>query len=254
MTDAFEAGDLAARFAAAHRSQTPVPAAEIGTGPQTVEHAYAVQAAVMREIGANGGFKTSRPDPAAPNVMAPIPAANIRPSPAHYDAAEMRLYGIELEIAFRIDKALPAPGDADYDARLRDAVSAVAAIEMVDTRLADREGASDLVKLADNQSGFGLVVGQPVADFAALNLVDPAITFTVDGEQLGPTAGKIPGSVDAFQVLQDLLAVVGDHCGGVAPGMYVTTGALSGLFWTTKGVTVRGSIAGLGAVEATIGG
>mgnify|MGYP001815938021 CR=1 FL=1 len=254
MSDSFGPGKLAAGFVAAHRTHNPVAIAEIGTAPRHVEDAYAVQAGVMRALGAHGGFKTSRPDSAAANVMAPIPAIHIRPSPAHYEASEMRLCGVEIEIAFRIDEDLPDPAQADYDAQLRAAVSAVAAIEMVDTRITEHERADAMTKLADNQFGFGLVLGDPVKAFDRLNLIDPAIALEVDGVQIGATAGRIPGDVDAFQVLKDFLAIVGDHCGGVKPGMYVTTGALSGLHWTTKGVDVRGSIAGLGDVAVTIGG
>ncbi len=185
--------------------------------------------------------------------MAPIPAAHVRPSPAHYAAAGMRLCGIELEIAFRIDADLPSLDAADYDARLRAAVSAVPAIEMVDTRLADHENVSPMIKLSDNQFGFGLVVGQPIKDFSRLNLSNPEIAFSVDGVQTGATVGQVPGDADAFQVLKDFLEVVGDHCGGLKPGMYVTTGALSGLFWTEKNIAVDGSIAGFGDVRVTVG-
>ena len=86
-----------------------------------------------------------------------------------------------------------------------------------------------------------------------LNLTDPQIAFRVDGVQIGTTAGQVPGEVDAFQVLKDCLEVVGNHCGGLKPGMFVTTGSLSGLFWIAKGAEVRGSIAGLGDVTVTIG-
>ena len=254
MSDSFDANQLAALYVAAHKSHVPVEANAIGAGPQSFADVYAVQSAVMREIGPNGGFKTARPDPTRPNVYAPIVAANVRPSPARVAGDEMRCVGIEIEIAFRIDSALPALASADYDAQLRSAVSAVAAIELVDTRLADWQGAGDMVKLADNQSGFGLIVGEPVKDFAALNLVNPTISLTVDDAQIGATAGQIPGDVDAFQVLKDLLEVVGDHCGGVRPGMYVTTGALSGLHWADKGGEVAGDVAGLGRISVEISG
>ncbi|MBU2533559.1 MAG: hypothetical protein KKB37_12515, partial [Alphaproteobacteria bacterium] len=206
----FDAMKLAAALARSHRSREPVTADIIAFEPASVDDAYAVQAAVMAHLGASGGYKTGRPDPSRPAIMAPIPSANIRPSPARYAASEMRLYGIELEIAFRVESALPPLGAADYDDRLRQAVSAVPVIEMVDSRLADRDGASDLLKLADNQSGFGLVIGQPVRDFTALNLTNPSIVFTVNGEQIGPTSGQVPGNKNAFDVLKDLLEVVGD--------------------------------------------
>lgn len=254
MSDIFNPKQCADLIVSAHRSLAPILSARLGTGPKTVDDAYAVQSAVMRELGANGGFKTGRPDPNQPNIMAPIPATRIRPSPARFAKSEMRLVGVEIEIAFSIDSELPTPGQSDYDDRLRDAVSVVPVIEMVDTRLADHESANDLTKLADNQFGFGLVTGKPAKDFADINLTNPAITFTVNGEQLGSTSGQIPGRVDAFQVLKDFLAVVGDHCGGIRPDMYLTTGALSGLHWVEHGVHVEGSVAALGTVSVTIEG
>ena len=69
-------------------------------------------------------------------------------------------------------------------------------IEMVDTRLADVDGAPPLLKMADNQSGFGLVVGMPVVDWYGLDLAEPAITFTVAGEQVVPVGGPVTEEFD----------------------------------------------------------
>jgi 2-keto-4-pentenoate hydratase len=253
MTDTFDAEPLANLFVAAHRDHQPVPADRIAAEPKSVEEAYAVQARVMGQIGPAGGFKTGRPDIRLPSIMAPIPACNIRLSPARFEADEMRLVGVEIEIAFRIDSALPEAGLVDYEERLRQAVSVVPVIEMVDTRVAEHGNAGDMLKLSDNQFGFGLVVGKPIKQFRDLNLINPGIVFTVDGKQTGPTAGQIPGERDAFEVLKDFLEVVGDHCGGIAPGHYVTTGALSGLHWATHGCEVAGTVEGLGDVLVTVG-
>jgi len=254
VSDKFNVEQSADLIAAAHQSLQPISTDRLGAGPQIVKDAYAVQSAVMHQLGPNGGFKTGRPDPNQPSIMAPILASRIRPSPAHFVQDEMRLVGVEIEIAFGIDAELPVIGQSGYDEQLRDAISVVPAIEMVDTRFSDHEQATDLTKLADNQFGYGLIVGKPVKDFVDLNLTNPAVAFTVDGMQLGSTNGQIPGPVDAFQVLKDFLEVVGDHCGGLRPGMYITTGALSGLHWVEHGVNVEGSIAALGSVAVTIDG
>lgn len=253
MSDTFDPHHMATLLIAAHQNLEPISTDKIGGGPTTIDEVNIIQAEVMRAVGPAGGFKTAYPDGDAAQIMAPIPKKFIRPSPAHYDANEMRLYGIEIEIAFRIDRELPLPEDDDFENRLRAAVSVVPAIEMVDSRLADREGAAGLLKLADNQTGFGLVVGEPISVWSDLDLVAPAVTFTVNGEQLGSTSGTVPGGVSAFEVLKGMVANIGEHCGGLAPGHYVTTGALSGLFWTEKGARVSGSIEGIGDVAVTIG-
>ena len=165
----------------------------------------------------------------------------------------MRLYGIELEIAFRIDRELPDRDAPDFEDRLREAVSVVPVIEMVDSRLYDMNAVTPLTKLADNQSGFGLVVGSPIADWQSLDITSPAVTFTVNGVQTGPTSGMVPGGHSAFEVLAGLVASVDDFCGGLSVGHYVTCGALTGLHFTEAGAAVEGSIAGIGDVSVTIG-
>jgi 2-keto-4-pentenoate hydratase len=251
MTETFEAEAMAARLVAAHRGGALVDAAAVGRGPRTFEDAFAVQRLVMGEIGPVGGYKTSNAAAGEAVVLAPIPAAHIRPSPAWYGAGEMRRVGIELEIAFRIDDRLPSPSAPYFEEMLRAAVSLVPAIEMVDTRLADLEEAPALVKMADNQSGFGLVVGEPIRDWAGIDVAGPEISFTVDGRQIGSRSGAVPGGT-AFKALVGLVRAIGDHCGGLQTGQYVTTGSLSGLHWIEKGSEVEGAIAGIGRVAVTV--
>ena len=119
--------------------------------------------------------------------------------------------------------------------------------------IADRGGASALTKLADNQSNFGLVVGTPIKDWQHLDLTAPAVTFPVNGAQIGPTAGLVPGGHSAFEVLKGMVPNAYDYCGGLKVGHYVTCGALSGLHFTEAGAEVVGSIAGIGDVAVTIG-
>jgi 2-keto-4-pentenoate hydratase len=252
MTETFEAEAMAARLIAAHRGGALVDAAAIGAGPQNFEDAFSVQRLVMAELGPVGGYKTSNAATGERVVLAPIAAANIRSSPASFGGDEMRRVGIELEIAFRIDAPLPLPGSDGFEDKLKSVVSLVPAIEMVDTRLADLEGAPTLVKMADNQSGFGLVVGESIQNWADIDIAAPAITFTVAGQQVGTTAGSVPGGT-AFEALVGLIGAIRDHCGGLQVGQYVTTGSLSGLHWIEKGAEVEGTIAGLGRVAVSVG-
>ncbi|MGI9423421.1 MAG: hypothetical protein ACR2PA_09525, partial [Hyphomicrobiaceae bacterium] len=75
---------------------------------QTLNDAYAVHERVMQELGPVGAFKTSKlPD--GTQIVAPIPASVVRPSGATFAADELLQVGIELEIAFRIERGLPSP-------------------------------------------------------------------------------------------------------------------------------------------------
>lgn len=253
MPDNFDPYRFAKLLIAAHNSLQPLTNEDIGSGPTNIDDVDIIHTEVMRAIGPAGAFKTAYPEGRALQIMAPIPARFIRPSPARYEAAEMRLYGIELEIAFRIDSPVPDDDEPDFEQRLRDAVSLVPVIEMVDSRIADRDGASPLTKLADNQSNFGLVVGTPVKNWQHLDLTSPAVTFTVNGVQTGSTAGMVPGGHSAFEVLKGMVPNAYEYCGGLKVGQYVTCGALTGLHFTEAGAEVAGSIAGIGDVAVTIG-
>lgn len=251
MSERFDAQQLAERIVSAYRGGALLEIKTIGAIPQSFDEAFAVQQRVMQALGDVGGYKTANAAPGEPVVLAPIPAANVRPSPARFKADEMRRVGIELEIAFQIERPLPDLNASNFEEALRASVSAVPVIEMVDTRLADVEGAPALLKMADNQSGFGLVVGVPVIEWSKLDLAQPSITLTVNGDQVGTTAGQVPGG-DAFSAFAALVQVIGGHCGGLTVGQVVTTGSLSGLHWIEKGADVKGTVAGLGSVTVTV--
>ena len=170
---------------------------------------------------------------------------------AAFAAGELVLAGIELEVAFRLE-ADPPPLDApDFAERLRQTVVAVPAIEVVDTRLAFHETCHPMMKLADNQFNTGLVVGAPIADWQSLNLTNPGHAFHAGDAVVSEGPGSVPGG-SAFEILEGFVRVVGEHCGGLKAGQYVTTGALSGLHWIEKGHRVTGNIEGLGAVDVVI--
>ena len=83
--------------------------------PQSDADAYQIQDAVTSELGeAIGGWKVGAASATAAAYCAPIYATMIRQSPASYNAAELRLIGIEAEIAFRLARDLPARAAA-YD-------------------------------------------------------------------------------------------------------------------------------------------
>lgn len=216
-------------------------------GPVDRSEAYGVQSAVASQVGRVGAFKTGRKSPDEQPIMAPIFAGDVRPSPAQFAPIELHVIGIELEVAFLLRRALPPVDSTDFVARARACVSPLAAIEVVDTRLADREAAGLLWQLADNQSNGGLVVGTAVDDWAGRDLVSIEARLEIGGDMVidGPT--EVPGG-DAYETFCAFARLVGSHCGGLTVGQYVTTGSVSGLMFIERGRTVTGRISGLGTV------
>ncbi|HSP25493.1 MAG TPA: hypothetical protein VLQ65_09975, partial [Saliniramus sp.] len=178
---------------------------------------------------------------------APLFARDIRPSGSAFTDRELNACGIELEIAFRIDRELPPLGP-DFERELRQCVSPLAAFELVDGRI---EGFLDMsagLKLADNQNNGGFIFGEPVATWDPKDLGNPAITLKIAGATVleGPQA--VPGG-NAFDNLVAFLRAVDTHGYRPKVGDYVTTGSLSGMPFVEAPCAFEGRIEGLGEVS-----
>lgn len=240
------ASAIAALLAARRGSPLYQPAYEL----QDLDDAYAIQSGAMAELGPVGGWKVGRWEADAPLICAPIRADLIRPAPDTRQPAETRLRGLELEVAFRIDTALPAADAPDFLLKLAAAVTPLPAFEVVDSRLADPQGASPLWRLADLQLNAGLIYGTPLAkgwrsgDFDRLDVRLLADTAEVCAGPATLNTGT------PFGMLADLVREC-RHCGGVQPGQIVTTGSFTGLRFFPAGTTLTGTIAGMAPLTAT---
>src|SRR5919198_3336369 len=171
----------AARLLCAARGGPPIHELPPNCRPQSDADAYDIQDAVTRQLGETiGGWKIGAASPTTAAFCAPIFARMIRPSPAAYDAGELRLIGIEGEIAFRLGRDLP-PREAAYArAEVIDGASLHPAIEVVDSRYADFRSLDRPSILADNFSNGGLVYGAAVPGWEAVDLGNTRITVTED--------------------------------------------------------------------------
>lgn len=241
---------IAERLLQARHSRMAIQTGELAAGAIEENDAYAIQAAVCALAGPVGAWKAGRKSPDAVPAMAPILASTVRPSPARFAAKELRLIGIELEMAFRVDADLPDPGAADYAERATECVSALAAIEVVDSRLADFEAADPLWRLADNQINGGLVVGKANPTWAAVDVTAADVELEINGRRVFAATAAVPGG-SAFQTFCAFAQRVGNHCGGLRQGHVVTTGTLTGMEFVDPGSEVIGRIAGLGDVRVS---
>ena len=239
--------DEAVRHLCAARRGPPLHELPAGCRPQTDADAYQIQEAVALQLGETvGGWKVGAASAAGAAFCAPIWVRMIRPSPASYIPAELRMIGIEAEIAFRLGRDLPAR-KAVYD---RAEVIAGAAlhpvIEVVDSRYADFRGLDRLSILADNFSNGGLVYGPAVPDWEKLDLASTAIIVTEDGE---PFANSSTGGArDPIAALVDFANLMNGR-GGVKAGTLVTTGSWTGLVFTRRGAQISADFGPLGRVE-----
>jgi 2-keto-4-pentenoate hydratase len=149
----------------------------------------------------------------------------------------------------KLGRGLPPRGRPYTRDEVLDAVATLhPAIEVVDTRFADRTAAHELSQLADNQSNGAFVYGAGLAAWRHLDLVTQPVRLTVDGEVRVERAGGNTAG-DPLRLLHWLanhLAEQGTPLGG---GDLVTTGSTTGLLLVPPGTRVEAEFPGVGAVQ-----
>jgi len=238
----------AARLLCAARGGTPLHELPPDCRPQSDADAYLIQEAVTRRLGeAIGGWKVGAASPSVAAFCAPIYARMIRPSPASYEAGELRLIGIEAELALRLGRDVPARAAAYDRAEVAAGASLHPAIEVVDSRYADFRALDRASILADNFSNGGLVYGAAIPNWEVLDLSRTVITVTEDGEPFADSSGG--AARDPIAALVDFANLMRVR-GGVAAGTIVTTGSWTGMVFTKRGARIVADFGPLGRVEA----
>jgi 2-keto-4-pentenoate hydratase len=246
MNDA-DIGRAAELLADAHRTGTRLSRLPEASRPRDGDAAYAISRATAGRLGETiAGWKVAvTPDF---GVLAGIMlGSRIFANGAAVPAALVPMLGVEAEIAFRFDRALPAQA-GDYDrAAIEAAVTAFAAIEIVDTRYRDYAGTPAIERAADFMSNGGFVTGDARPDWRTLDLAGLEARLMVDGveivRQTGGHATKDP-LIPAIALANYLRTR-----GGIAAGQVVTTGTYTGLNYAKPGSVVRAEFAGFGAAE-----
>ncbi len=237
----------AARLLCAARGGAPVHELPQSCRPQSDADAYEIQEAVTRQLGEPiGGWKVGAASANTAAFCAPIWMRIIRPSPASYDTGELRLIGIEAEIAFRLGCDLPARAAAYDRAEITAGAALHPVIEVVDSRYSDPRSLDRLSILADNFSNGGLVYGAAVPDWEKLDLACTRIAVTEDGEPFADSAGG--AARDPIAALVDF-ANLRNGRGGAKAGALVTTGSWTGMVFTKRGTRIVADFGPLGRVE-----
>lgn len=241
--------ETAARVLAEARQGQPIAALPEAARPQSEADSYAIQDAVLRRLGEHaGGYKVGF-SPEGGIFCAPIYASRIVASPARLPAKGFHLIGIECEIGFRVNQALPARA-TPYS---RDEVLATASlhptIEVVDSRYQDFRSLDRLQVLADNFSNGALVYGGAATGWQGIDLVHPPIDVTADGKPFADCTGLRAG--DPIGLLVDLVNYLTKQRGGVPAGTFVTTGTYTGMVFSEPGATIRAEYGPLGRVEVS---
>jgi 2-keto-4-pentenoate hydratase len=218
-------------------------------GPASADEAYAVQDAVVRRFGALAGWKVGAKAPGETPNAAPLLAELVRPSPVEWPSSSLHMIGIEAELAFRLGRDVePRNAPVSRDEIWASIESVHAAIEIVDTRLADWKQADRLWVLADNQSNGGFVydpVGVPVSE---QSFAETPVRLAIDGRVVAEGRGGNPAGDPRW-----LVEWLANHCaqrrGGLCAGMFITTGSYTGMLFVEPGAAIEATFNAIGGVS-----
>src|SRR5207248_1593808 len=144
---------------------------------------------------------------------------------------------------FRFERDMPA-GKHSYE-DVAAAVSAFAAIEIVDSRFRSHTAVSAQERNADFVTNGGFVRGPSATAWRALDLTNIAVTLAIGGQEIV----KRNGGHAAGDPLLPAVALANDLPGGIRAGQFVITGTYTGMTFAKPGQVVVAAFAGFGAVE-----
>lgn len=214
---------------------------------------YAVQDLVSDQLALEiGAWKTSPlEDPKAP-FSGPIYSRDIHASGAQIAASELFVIGLEGEIAFRFNRDFPASTQPySRDDIIAGVSEMLPLIEVVDTRMVNGMEQDASLKMADNQSNAGIVIGDPVTSgWQDVNATTQTVTLTVNGEvAYGPTSNS--PIEDVFELMTGTINVCAARGRPLKAGNIITTGSCTGLLFFEPGAEAVLEMPGIGRVEVT---
>lgn len=189
--------------------------------------AYAVQAAVAQALDAPvGGYKVGMLDDGTPTA-APMFAGDFRASGATWKLPRDGALVVEVEVAFRLARDLPA---RPARAHTRDEVAAAVGevligVEILRSRF-DGDGFPPFaLHLADNLGNAGYVTGGATRDFASRDLARLRCRYALDAIERHAAIGGHPQD-DPWKPLLACLDAGALVLGGARAGQVITTGTL----------------------------
>lgn len=227
--------------------------------PESLEESYAVQDAIIARIGNPVlGWKAAFTNDAAMEKMktdepavGPLFEKWVYRSGEDLPTPENCLRRVECEYAFRLARGLPARDAAYSRDEVADAVGSLhPAIEIVHSRVAEAFDLGARVLVADHCVNFAFVYGEGVSDWRGLDLINQAVTLTVDGE----TSAQGSGADVMGDPLQSLIWLVNKLSGrgrDLAAGALITTGSCTGMHPVPRRCKLVADFGPLGRCEAS---
>lgn len=259
--DPAQAGAVAAAFVAARREKRAL-ATYPGQMPADLATAYAIQDAALAIDGRTvAGWKVGRINPpddarlASNRLAGPIFADSVvTPGAGQVPAMPVFAEGFAAaEAEFLLHVAAGWNGTVpDDDAATRALLDRVhIGIEVASSPYPGINDDGPPVTVSDYGNNYGLVVGAPLVGWQDIDFASIPVGLAIDGVGVGAatTATMLDGPLGAVRFLLGNLAARGIAASG---GLWISTGAVTGVHPVVPGQQVRASFVGHGDVACTI--
>ena len=207
---------------------------------------YGIQQEVLRLRGSSiGGWKLGAKSSTGPIQGSLLPADCLLASGSALEFAAYVKPGIELEIAFRLNRSF-TPRDQPYsDAEVLEAIGSMGTtIEIVASRVNTWPKVDPLLALADLLNHGALIVGDFIEYDAAFPFEEPALSFTYGDEDIVPGDGVNPAG-DPRRLLPWLVNHYTGQGQTLTPDIVITTGSYTGTYFPTGPGVALAEIKGL---------
>ena len=243
---------LAAALVRAHRTHSQFAyAPDMGGG--TEQDAYRVQADVARALDVSvAGWKVGLQDGGRIIFGAPLFSSGLRASGDSWDLPRGASLKVEVEIAIRLGRDLPARPTPYTREEILDATSDIfAGIELVGSRFSNVQSIPFPPKLADNFNHAGYVTGAGSADVRSLDLSNLRSRLWIDGVLAHDAVGGHQ-QIDPLVPVVAWASVQSDQLGGLKAGQFITTGTLNDPPVVNRAAKIEIEIEGLGRTSLDI--
>ncbi len=224
---------IVSAFVAARLNQQPISSLPELDMPIDWDMAYDIQFATVAELGGElDGWKLALSTAAGfgprgfpgPTVGALLKGTVI-PSGERLAAADFTAPAVEPEIAVVLGTDLPERGEPYTAAEVRAATDRLhIAVELADTRFADKAAMTDFENIADNNSGALLILGPVIDDVDAACAADITMRLADTAPINGAPADKRPDPFETVAYLANFLTARGMS---LKAGETITTGTLA---------------------------
>jgi 2-keto-4-pentenoate hydratase len=242
----------AVALAEARRGGNRIDALPASARPDSVADAHAIQDANVAALNETvRGWKVNVAE-GGEVMRGVILGSRLLTSPARLRATDVPMLGIEVEIAFRFDQDMPPRAQSYTASEVGDAVTALAAIEVVDSRFTSYADTPVLDRLADCMSNGAFVAGTGRSDWRDFDLTSLKATLSINGRTV---VEKIGGHAARDPILPAIALVNALRTGhGVAKGQVMTTGTYTGLYIARPGDRIVAAFEGFGGAELHLEG